>query len=99
MLLSSDIALDWWLKREQRERLPKLLRMAINIFSIPAILSEPERVFSGVKHTITDQRISLKSETIELLECLKLWFRINIFTEEDLYAIIAAEQEVENVID
>jgi len=73
--------------------------MAIDIFSIPAMSSEPERVFSGAKHTITDQRMSRKSETIELLECLKLWFRINIFTEEDLHAIIAAEQEVENPID
>jgi len=99
VLPSSDTALDWWLKREQRERLPELSRMAIDIFSIPAISSEPERVFSGAKHTITDQRMSLKSETIELLECLKSWFRIDIFTEEDLHAIIAAEQEVENAID
>ena len=50
--------------------------------------SEPERVFSGAKYTISDQRASLKSETIELLECLQSWFRLGIFTEEDLYAIV-----------
>lgn len=48
--------------------------MAIDIYSIPAISAEPERVFSEAKRTISDQRASLKAETIELLECLKSWF-------------------------
>ena len=57
--------------------------------------AEPERVFSGTKHTISDERNSLKSETIELLKCLKLWFRLAVFTEEDLHAIVSnlAEDE------
>ena len=49
---------------------------------------EPERVFSGTKYTISDQRNSLKSETIELLEYLKSWFRLGVFTEQDLYTIV-----------
>jgi len=73
--------------------------MAINIFSIPAMSSEPERVFSGAKHTITEQRMSLKIDTIELLECLKSWFRIEVFTEEDLHEIVATEQEVVDSMD
>ncbi len=48
--------------------------MAIDIYSIPAMSAEPERVFSGAKLTVSDQRNGLKSETIELLECLKSWF-------------------------
>ncbi len=99
VLPSSDTALDWWLKKEQRERLPDLSKMAINIFSIPAMSSEPERVFSGAKHTITEQRMSLKIDTIELLECLKSWFRIEVFTEEDLHEIVATEQEVVDSMD
>ncbi len=66
--------------------------MAINVFSIPAISSELERVFSGAKHTLNKQRISCLVETIELLECLKSWFRLGIFTEADLHAIITTEQ-------
>ena len=62
--------------------------MAIDIHSIPAMAAEPERVFSGAKHTISDQRNSLKSVTIELLECLKSWFRLGVFTEQDLHAIV-----------
>ncbi len=62
--------------------------MAIDIYSIPAMSAEPERVFSGAKLTVSDQRNGLKSETIELLECLKSWFRLGIFTKEDLHRIV-----------
>ena len=65
--------------------------MAIDIYSIPAMSSEPERVFSGAKHTVSDQRNSLKADTIEILECLKSWFRTGIYTQQDLHAIVAAE--------
>ena len=74
------IAFDWWLESEQRTRYPLLLKMAIDIYSIPAMSSEAERVFSGAKYTISDLRGRLKSEIIELLECLKSWFRLDIFT-------------------
>ena len=67
--------------------------MAINIYFISAMSSEAERVFSEVKRTISNSRDSLKSEIIELLKCLKSWFRLNIFTKEDLYAIIATIEE------
>ena len=50
-------------------------------------------MFSGAKHTISDSRGSLKSETIEVLECLKSWFRLGIFTKEDLHAIVATMGE------
>ena len=61
--------------------------MAIDIYSIPAMSSKPERVFSRAKHTVLDSRGSLKSETIELLKCLKSWFRLGIFRKEDLHAV------------
>lgn len=92
-LIQNDrTALDWWLASEQRSRLPYSSRMAIDVFSIPAMSSEPERVFSGAKHTLNKQRIRCTVKTIELLECLKSWFKLGNFTEEDLHTIIAAEQ-------
>ena len=69
--------------------------MAIDVFLIPAMSSEPERIFSGAKHTLTEQRLSYSIETIELLECLKSWFKLGIYTEEDLYTIITAEQAID----
>ncbi|MCJ1469131.1 Phospholipase C [Pseudocyphellaria aurata] len=62
--------------------------MAVDIPSIPAMSPEPERVFPGAKLTVSDQRNSLEGETIELLECLKSWFRLGLFTEEDLHAVV-----------
>ena len=62
--------------------------MAVDIYSIPPMSAEPERVFSGTKHTITEQRNSLQIESIEVLQCLKSWFRIGIFTGEELHEII-----------
>ena len=62
--------------------------MIIDIYFISAMSSKPERVFSEVKRTILDVRDSLRSESIELLKCLKSWFRLGIFTKEDLYTII-----------
>ena len=49
--------------------------------------AEPERVFSGAKRTVSDFRGRLQSETIEILECLKSWFRLGVFTKEDLHDI------------
>ena len=43
---------------------------------------------------MSSQRNSLKSETIELLERLKSWFRMGIFMEEDLHAIIGTMEEM-----
>ena len=62
--------------------------MIIDIYFISVMSSKAERVFSEVKRTISNSRDSLKSEIIELLKCLKLWFRLNIFTKKDLYAIV-----------
>ena len=82
------IALQWWLDSEQRTRYSLLSKMAIDIYSILAMSSKSERVFSGAKHTVLDSRGRLKSEIIELLKCLKLWFRLGIFTKEDLHALV-----------
>ena len=62
-------------------------RMAIDMFSISAMSSEAERMFSAAKHTLNEQRMSCSIETIGLLECLKLWFKLGIYTEEDLHTI------------
>ena len=37
--------------------------------------SEPKRVFSGAKITITDRRCALGDVVVNALECLKSWER------------------------
>jgi hypothetical protein len=51
--------------------------MAITIFTIPPMSADPERMFSGAKHTITPERICLGAIMIERMECLKSWIRIS----------------------
>jgi hypothetical protein len=47
--------------------------MALDVLLIPAMLAEPERLFSGAKISITDRRNRLGIESIKAIECLKLW--------------------------
>jgi len=67
--------------------------MALNIFSIPAMSADPERLFSSSKHILRDTGNRLKCEALEALECLKSWakegvllsnfYRFNTFPEPD----------------
>jgi hypothetical protein len=57
---------------------PRLSQMAIDILSIPSMSADAERVFSGVRRTISWDRISLGSTNIERTECLKSWLQSNI---------------------
>jgi hypothetical protein len=57
--------------------------MALNILLIPAMSADPERLFSGAKITISDRRNRLGIYTIEALECLKSWTKIEAFKKED----------------
>lgn len=41
--------------------------MAINIFSILALLSESERVFSRAKNTLSDNWVSMSMDTIQAM--------------------------------
>ena len=67
--------------------------MALDIFSIPDMSADPERLFSSSKHVLWDSRNQLKCDGLEALECLKSWakegillsnfYRFNTFPEAD----------------
>ena len=63
--------LAWW--RSNTNHYPVLARMAFDLFSIPAMSSECERVFSQSKQLITEERNRLGAVTIEADECQKNW--------------------------
>jgi hypothetical protein len=56
--------------------------MAIDIFSIPPMSDEPERVFSGARRTCTWDRAQLDVKTIENLEVLGNWVRNDLANVE-----------------
>ncbi|EKG08928.1 HAT domain-containing protein, partial [Macrophomina phaseolina MS6] len=82
--------LAWWLREEQRQRYPRLSKMAIDILSIPAMSAEPERVFSGARRTTSWDRCQLGSHTVERGECMKSWIKSGI--TQDIPVDLAEEQ-------
>ncbi|OBS15903.1 hypothetical protein FPOA_13318 [Fusarium poae] len=57
-----DDPIQYWLLR--RRQYPRLSRMAIDLFSVPAMSSEPERIFSLAGKMVTAQRGRLKADLI-----------------------------------
>ena len=64
--------LNWWLKIGQI-LYPTLAKIALNMFSIPAMSSACERAFSQAKKIVTDERNRLLADTIEADQCQKWW--------------------------
>ena len=75
-------AFAWWQEPTQQQTYPDLAKLALNVFSIPAMSDEPERVFSGARHTVAYSRTRLKAKTIEQLECIKHWVTRGLVASE-----------------
>ena len=69
--------LEWWHRRGKEY--PILYKMAVDLFSIPGMSSECERIFSSAKKVITDERTRLSPETVEMDQCLKHWILRGLF--------------------
>ena len=52
-----------------------------------------EKSTKSKSYSLATSFIYLKSETVELLECLNSWFRAGVFTEDDLHAILGTMAE------
>lgn len=55
---------------------PGLANMAMSFLAIPATSSPSEGVFSKTKNILGPQRASLSSMNVEVLLCLKDWYRL-----------------------
>ena len=90
-----DNPLDWWRQRGE-SRYPTLAKMAYDLFSIPAMSAECERVFSNSRKMITDERYSLKVDIIEADQCLKSWLKQQLVDGAATWQILASQiQEAE----
>ncbi|KAG7404439.1 hypothetical protein Forpe1208_v016024 [Fusarium oxysporum f. sp. rapae] len=63
--IGQQTALQWWLEPTQRENFPFLCRMAIDIFCIPPMSTEAERIFSGARRQVTWDRSSMSAKMVE----------------------------------
>jgi hypothetical protein len=73
--LGNMSAIEWWLQDLQKTRFPKLSIMVFNVLSIPPMSGEAQRVFSRACRTILWYRAQLSAQTIEMLECMRSWYR------------------------
>lgn len=71
-----DDPIQYWLLR--RRQYPRLSRMAIDHFSVPAMSSEPERIFSLAGQMVTAQRGRLKADLIGAAQCISSWERSDV---------------------
>lgn len=65
--------LGYW--KAHQDVFPALARMAKTYLAIPATSSPSEGVFSKTKNILGPQRASLTSMNVEVLLCLKDWYR------------------------
>jgi hypothetical protein len=61
----------WWIKERQKRDFLNLLRISLDILSIPIMAADLKRLFSSAGLTVTDRRNYLLIELIKALECIK----------------------------
>ncbi|OAA44445.1 Ribonuclease H-like protein [Cordyceps fumosorosea ARSEF 2679] len=69
----TDDPVRWWMAHQGS--FPVLSQLALDVLAIPAMAADCERSFSLAKLSLTSQRLSMSSTTLEALQCLKNWTR------------------------
>jgi hypothetical protein len=54
--------------------------MALNVFTIPAMSDEPEKVFSSIGLMVRPHRPRLPQKVIAMSQCLRNWSRQDLVT-------------------
>lgn len=68
--------IDYWMGKTFTW--PQLAGLALNVFAIPVMSDEPERVFSTTGHALSPRRRRLKDETIDHLMSVKAWSKAGL---------------------
>lgn len=94
-LQSVNNPLHFWIAKSKDSMNPYagLTKLALDIYSIPAMSAECERVFSQAKRVVTADRNSLKGNTIEAIQCQKNWLSQHL-VHSDLDAVLKHAGEV-----
>jgi hypothetical protein len=70
---SSPYERDRPFQPSRAEEVTLAVSSALDVLSMPAMSAEPERIFSGGRHTVSLDRGKLSFEMLEKLECRKSW--------------------------
>ena len=63
----------YWILKLNGGQYPRLARMALDLLSIPAMSSDPERIFSLTGLLLTANRTQVESDTIGATMALRSW--------------------------
>lgn len=76
--------------------------MALDIYAVPAMADEPERLFSQAGDTLSARRRRMSDDTVASLMCLKSWQSSGVITiNESLFerAIEATDEAEDKIAD
>jgi hypothetical protein len=65
----------YWYDTSRRSKWPHLSAFALDLFGVPAMSAEPERIFSSTGRMVRPDRGCLKADIIGAAACLKQWDR------------------------
>jgi hypothetical protein len=84
LLTMKGCPIDYWVRK--RPIWPQLAQMALDIYPMPAMRDEPERVFSATGTLLTPRRRQMTGEEIAQMTCLRSWQRSgNINLDDGLF--------------
>jgi len=75
-LPEDQTSVQWW--AQQTIQYPRLLKLAIQVLSIPGMSDKPERVFSGARRRVPWDRTKTTARSLEQTECLTDWLKNKI---------------------
>ncbi|KAH0223992.1 hypothetical protein KCV06_g10440, partial [Aureobasidium melanogenum] len=83
--------LEYWTSNTTHAQWPRLSRLAIDIFTIPAMSDDPERTFSSAGLMVRPHRGQLNDSSVTETQCLKNWLKGDVVT----MAVFASQMEEE----
>ena len=86
--------LAWW--KAHAKVFPRLAQLARDIFSIPAMLAEVERLFSSTKLMLPPTRNLLQPNGIEAGECIRSWTLEGLILGDYFEYLTVEQRENEN---
>lgn len=89
--------LSWW--QQHQSSYPQLSIMARDIFAIPGMSAEVERLFSGTKLMLPPSRNCLKDSSIESAVCVSSWVKGGLILGEYFGSLPAGLRAKEGYIE
>jgi hypothetical protein len=95
---SADSLIKYWLAK--RKIWPQLAKMALDIYAVPAMADEPERLFSQAGDTVSARQRRMSDDTVASLMCLKSWQNSGVISidESPFERAIKATNENEDIV-